>query len=231
MIRWNEESIRLMVDSLEYTGFAARQCEHLAPYLPADATVMEAGSGIGYLSYAMSRRVKKVVSVEYDPTASAYLQKWVKEEGIGNIRAVNADAFTFDPEEEIHTLVCCRFGSMEEILSIARHVGAKQVLVLTLANKRHRVSAQGAGEEAAEYCRPCVLTEQGIEYSEEHFTVHNGQPFRTVEDAVQFFRMYDKKGAGVTAQTAAAALIPDPKGIYQWYYPMESEFRLLRFEL
>lgn len=231
MIQWSEESIRLMVDSLEYTGFAARQCEKLLPYLPQDGTVMEAGSGIGYLTYAMSRHVSRVVSVEFDPTASAYLQKWVKEEGVENIRAVNADAFTFDPAEPIHTLVCCRFGSMEEVLSIARNVGARQVLILTLANKRHRVSAEGEGAEVAEYCRSSVLTGAGIAYTEEHFTLQNGQPFRTVADAVKFFKMYDRKGDGVTAQTAAAALVPDPRGEYAWYYPMESEFRLLRFEL
>ena len=27
------------------------------------------------------------------------------------------------------------------------------------------------------------------------------------------------------------ALIPDPKGEYAWYYPMESRFRLIAFEM
>jgi len=231
MIRWNEESIRLMVDSLEYTGFAKAQCGYLLPHLEKSCTVMEAGSGIGYLTRAMAEHVEKVISVEYDAAASAYLQKCVAEEKRENIRAVNADAFTFNPGEKVDVLVCCRFGSMEEILSVAENVGAKKVLVLTLANKRHRVSAAGEGEEVAEYCRPAVLTERGISYTEEHFTLQNGQPLRSLADAVAFFKMYDRKGGEITEETVRAALIPDPKGEYEWYYPMESKFRLIAFEM
>ena len=231
MIRWNEESIRLMVDSLEYTGFAKDQCGYLLPHLEKSCTVMEAGSGIGYLTRAMAEHVEKVISVEYDAAASAYLQKCVAEKELKNIRAVNGDAFTFDPQEKVDVLVCCRFGSMEEILTVAKNVGAKKVLVLTLANKHHRVSAEGKGEEVKEYCRPNLLTENGISYTEEFFTLQNGQPLHSLTDAVAFFKMYDRKGAEITEETARAALIPDPKGEYEWYYPMESRFRLISFEM
>ena len=84
MIHWNAESIRLMVDSLEYTGFAKAQCQYLLPHLSPADTVMEAGSGIGYLTRAISEHVKKVISVEFDETASAYLQGKVAEENISN---------------------------------------------------------------------------------------------------------------------------------------------------
>ena len=231
MIRWSEKSIRLMVDSLEYTGFAKSQCQMLLPHLSPTDTVLECGSGIGYLTREMAKHVKKVISVEFDPVASAHLQKSVAEEDLSNILALNADAFTFRPEEPIDVLVCCRFGSMEEILSVAKNVGAKKALVLTLANKRHRVSARGEGGEVQEYCRPAVLTEAGIRYTEEHFTLQNGQPFRSLADAVDFFRMYDKTGGDITADSVRPALIPDPKGEYAWYYPMESQFRLLAFEM
>lgn len=231
MIRWNDESIRLMVDSLEYTGFAKAQCQMLLPHLNPTDTVMEAGSGIGYLTCAMAEHAAKVISVEFDQTASSYLQKRVKEEGLSNIRAENADAFTFDPQERVDVLVCCRFGAMEEVLSIAKKVGAKKVLVLSLANKRHRVSAEGKGAEVQEYCRPNLLTENGIEYTEDYFTLQNGQPLRSLEDAVAFFKMYDRKGAEITVDSVRPALIPDPKGEYEWYYPMESRFRLIAFEM
>ncbi len=231
MIHWNAESIRFMVDSLEYTAFAAEQRKQLLPHLKPTDTVLEAGSGIGYLTRAMAKHVKKVISVEFDPTASAYLKKCVAEEGLTNIRAENADALTFRPGEAVDVLVCCRFGSMEEILTVAKNVGAKKVLVLTLANKRHRVSAEGKGEAVKEYCRPTVLTENGISYTEEFFTLQNGQPLHSLTDAVAFFKMYDRKGAEITEETARAALIPDPKGEYEWYYPMESRFRLIAFEM
>ncbi|MBR4869498.1 MAG: methyltransferase domain-containing protein [Oscillospiraceae bacterium] len=231
MIHWKEESIRFMVDSLEYTAFAAEQCKHLLPHLKPTDTVLEAGSGIGYLTRAMAEHVEKVISVEFDPTASAYLKKSVAEEALTNIRAENADALAFDPKEKVDVLVCCRFGSMEEILTVAKNTGAKKVLVLTLANKRHRVSAEGKGEEVKEYCRPNLLTENGISYTEEFFTLQNGQPLHSLTDAVAFFRMYDRKGAEITEETARAALIPDPKGEYEWYYPMESRFRLIAFEM
>ncbi|MBR4869651.1 MAG: methyltransferase domain-containing protein, partial [Oscillospiraceae bacterium] len=123
MIRWCDESIRLMVDSLEYTAFATEQCKQLLPHLKPTDTVLEAGSGIGYLTRAIAKHVNKVISVEFDPTASAHLQKCVAEEGLTNIRAENADAFTFDPKERVDVLVCCRFGSMEEILSMMPGMG------------------------------------------------------------------------------------------------------------
>ena len=76
-----------------------------------------------------------------------------------------------------------------------------------------------------------ILTENGIEYTEEYFTLQNGQPLRSLEDAVAFFKMYDRKGADITVDSVRPALIPDPKGEYAWYYPMESRFRLIAFEM
>jgi len=65
---------------------------------PSD-TVLEVGPGQGAMTFALARRAKNVIAVEYDRALAADLKKKIGEERIKNIEVVEEDIRTFRPEE------------------------------------------------------------------------------------------------------------------------------------
>ncbi len=72
----------------------------------ADRGVLEIGPGIGSLTYALSERCEKVVSIEIDSTLIPVLQKTLAE--CDNVEIVHADVLNVD----LPTLVRERFGNL-----------------------------------------------------------------------------------------------------------------------
>ena len=60
MFQWNEEKLRFMEDAAAWGDFHARLAATLAPYLPGDGHICDAGCGTGHLSLARSPYVRQV---------------------------------------------------------------------------------------------------------------------------------------------------------------------------
>lgn len=230
MIHWDEESIRFMQDSSEHVNSAAVQARHILPYLPPDAEICEGGCGLGSLSLALSPQVRHITAVDRSIEALTVLRREIRKRKISNITAVAADIFTMQPRRLYDAMVFCRFGAAAEILKLAAEQCGGTVVVLTLANSRHRFTLAGEAAERKEWFSRQKLDEWGIPCRCEQFEVETGQPFRSMEDAVRFFQIYDRSGEPVTAEQVRNRLIPDPQGIYPLFSPMKSDFRLLTFE-
>lgn len=230
MIHWDGESIRFMRDSAEYLKFADVQAKHILPYLPPDAEICEGGCGLGYLSLALSSYVKHITAVERSPEALTVLRQNLQQQEIENITPVAANIFTMQPEHPYDAMVFCRFGAVEEILELAAAQCGGTVIVLTLANSCHRFTLTDKAARRAEWFSRQKLDELGVSCRYEQFEVETGQPFRSLEDAVRFFRLYDQSGEPVTEEQVRSRLISDSKGVYPLFSPMKSDFRLLAFQ-
>lgn len=230
MIRWDEESIRFMKDSAEHLNVSEVQAEHILPYLPPDAEVCEGGCGLGYLSLALSSRVRHVTAVDQSSGALAVLQQKIREREISNITAVAADIFSVHPRRPYDAMVFCRFGAVEQILKLAAEQCAGTMVVLTLANSCHRFTLTDKAVRRREWFSKRKLDGLGIPCHGEQFEVETGQPLRSMEDAVRFFQRYDQSGETVTVEQVRSRLTSDPQGIYPLFSPMKSDFRLLAFQ-
>lgn len=230
MIHWDEEEIRFMRDSAEYLKFADVQAEHILPYLPPEAAACEGGCGLGYLSLALSPYVKHITAVERSPEALMVLRQNLQEQKIGNITAIAADIFSVKPERPYDAMVFCRFGTVDEILKLAAEQCGGTVVVLTLANSNHRFTLAKRAVKRKEWFSREELDRLKIPYRQERFAVETGQPFRSLDDAVRFFRIYDRSGEKITEKQVQSRLEPDSQGVYPLYSPMKSDFRLLAFQ-
>lgn len=63
MFQWNAEKVRFMEDAAAWGDFHARLAAELAPYLPRNGHVCDAGCGTGHLALALSPYVKRVTAV------------------------------------------------------------------------------------------------------------------------------------------------------------------------
>lgn len=203
MFTWTEASAAFWEDSAKYTKSYDRLADRAAAHLVPDGTVFEGGCGLGHLSLALSRRGYAVTAMDASPLPLRYLRENARQQSLSlDIR--QGDAFALPEEEVYDNAVFCFFGSVSETLAWAR-VHCRDRLILF---KKHWSTHRFMKDPASirKYTYPLTLGELdrlGVPYTAEVFDVDMGQPFRSLEDAVRFFRLYDPEGAMTTAEVRA----------------------------
>ena len=71
------------------------------------------------------------------------------------------------------------------------------------------------------------LRRRGLTCTLRRFTLEFGQPFRSVEDALAFFRLYSRDGTAPARQELEARLEPSPWPDYPLYLPNPKPLCLL----
>lgn len=190
---WYDDMIRFMRHASEYGSYNQVLLKKMLPYLTPELHICDAGSGLGYLSLALSPHVQAVTAVEKHPDAAGVLEENCLHKGIANVRSCCEDMQQHFPEDPYDAMVFCFFGRPEEILQLAKKLCRGRVFVFTRNYRNHRFSAgthasgwDGFPELAA------LLRDHGIEAHSETFRVEYGQPFRSWQDARRFFEIYSK---------------------------------------
>ena len=192
MFHWTDEGIRFMADAANETDFHRRLAAELLPYLTPEDAVCDAGCGLGHLSLALSPYVRTVTAVEREQRALAVLERELALRHIENVYPCCEDVFAHRPEKPYDAMVFCFFGSMDEILSVAKTQCRGRVIAVKRDQTAHRFTVTrqplggSHGLEAA--CRR--LEELGIPYDLRRTAFRFDQPFRSWEDARRFFALY-----------------------------------------
>lgn len=97
---------------------------------PEGGIALELGGGTGVLSAFAARRAAKVWCVERNPELAASARKNLARNGIDNVEVVEADAFSFLPDEPVDIVVC-------EMLHVAMLV-EKQLEMIDSFKRRYR---------------------------------------------------------------------------------------------
>ena len=211
MFVWTKESADFWADSAAYTGaydvLAARAAAHLAP----GSTVFEGGCGLGHLSVALARRGFSVTAMDLSPLPLRYIS------AAPGLTVRQGDAFALAPDEVYDSAVFCFFGGVRETLCWAQ-VHCRDRLILFKKNwSTHRFTRDAGAIRKFTY--PLTLAELdklGIPYETEVFDVDMGQPFRSLEDAIRFFSLYDPQGA-MTAGEVRARLTETDDPVFPIY--------------
>ncbi len=64
-------------------------------------TILEVGSGFGFLTFELAKKVNKVVAVELDEKLAVVLEDRIKKSGYNNIELINKDILSLKSEEDI----------------------------------------------------------------------------------------------------------------------------------
>ena len=106
-------------------------------------------------------------------------------------------------------MVFCLFSGTDEILDIAARQCGGTALVVRRDFRQHQFSSGGrmAGHRRR---HGAGAAPRGLTCTLRRFTLEFGQPFRSVEDALAFFRLYSRDGTAPARQELEARLEPSP---------------------
>ena len=234
MQMWEQDMVRFMEDASEYADYHQQLADRLVPWLSPEMHICDAGSGLGYLSLALAPCVKQVTAVERHPRAAAVLEKKSREKGIGNVISCCGAMEETIPAKPYDAMVFCFFGSVEEILSLAKAQCRGEVFVITRNYTTHRFSVgqHASGSFGYQTFRE-TLALQGIPVEEELFALEFGQPFRSFADARRFYEMYSKdpNREVITDEFLREKLIETGEETFPYYLSHRRNLALLRFRV
>lgn len=198
---WDAERIAYYRDAAENSMYFHLLAARIASSLQPDDRVLDAGCGLGDLSFALLPYCRSVMAVDRDEQAIACLRSRFSKEP----RMTAVCANVFELPLDFDAIVCCRFGSMKNTLHLFDASDARVLILVKRNDPAGRITDSNmhmhTTSEAVQ-----VLIGQGRQYTESRITLSLDQPFRSERDALRFFQLYrggdgsDARIDGLTGQ-------------------------------
>ena len=233
MFTWTPEMIRLMQNANARSEYHRQLAAILAPKLAGCRTLCDAGCGLGYLSLALAPYVRRVTAADRSEAALDVLRQNCAARGIRNIEILSGELQPVPLAAPYDAMVFCFFGRMEEIAAVAKAQCRGTVFVFKKNYTSHRFSV---GEHPAGWdsfrAGADWLTERGVPFEAETLEPEMGQPFRSMEEARQFFRLYsrDADKAAITDEFLRGRLAETGREDFPLYLPHKRQVGYLQFE-
>ena len=226
MQRWSEDTIRFMEDASSYGNYHKELADILLNYLPADGHICDAGCGLGHLALELAKECRAVTAV--DASADA-LRGILSRELPDNLCVLQGDIFAM--EDRYDAMVFCYFGKTQEILRLASLGRTQKILVVRRDCGVHSFSASAVQRKEHSINElTAVLEEKGIPYFSRNISLELGQPFRTMDDALRFFSLYNKSDRPIIPEMLEERLVRTERESFPLYYPSVRNMELIVFE-
>lgn len=224
MQRWSPEIIRYLHTAADRSRYYTDLARELGAFLHPEDRVCDAGCGLGLLSRALLPYCGHVTAIDRSPAAITDL---TARDHDPRLTALTGDIRDLPPQKPYDAMVFCLFGGTDEILDIAARQCGGTALVVRRDFRQHQFSSgvRMAGHTAADMEQE--LRHRGLTCTLRRFTLELGQPFRSVEDALAFFRLYSRDGTVPARQELDARLEPSPWPDYPLYLPNPKPLCLL----
>ena len=234
MFRWTPDMIRFMQAANETGAYHQQLADILAPKLAGCHTVCDAGCGLGALSAALSSRFDAITAADVSDEALDVLRQTIRARSLTNITPLHCDLLSGAPGEQYDAMIFCFFGSLEEILPVARRQCRKTLIIIKKNYALHRFSLTAQplhGETAQAACE--TLRAMGVPFSFDARELEHGQPFASLDDAVRFFRIYskDKASEAITPEAVLPRLQKTDDPRYPYYLPQIKRLGILRIQM
>ena len=215
MFTWTPEMIRLMQNANARSEYHRQLAAILAPKLAGCRTLCDAGCGLGSLSAALSPYFDAITAADVSDAALDVLRETIRTQNLTNITPLPCDLLQSTDRTRYDGMVFCFFGSLAEILPVARRQCAKTLVIIKKNYELHRFSLTAQpirGETAPAACE--ALRAMGVPFRFDAQELEHGQPFASLDEAVQFFRIYSKDEApgAVTPEAVLPRLQKTGKG-------------------
>lgn len=222
MAQYTEDMIRFMCDASEYGTYHRDLAAKISAYISPGAFVCDAGCGLGYLSLALSPCCEAVNAVDISPKALAVLKRSIIRYGLFNIHVTEGDIASCPPVRPYDVMIFCFFGETREALRIAKAQCRGKVVLIKRDWAAHRFSLTEKPIGRHTLKQTCAeLDLLKIPYSCEIIEAEFGQPFRTLDDAVNFFGIYSEDDGTdhITEENVLRRLVEQPSKEYPYYLP------------
>ena len=191
MFEWKPDMVRFMRCASEHTDFYTTLAGWMLPHIAPNASVCDAGCGLGYLSLALAPHVRLVTAVDVNGDALQVLRENCARRGIANIRVVQGDMDAYDGEP-FDAMIFCLYGQGGEVLALSKRLCRGTVCVVKRNEPFHRFSVGKHRKEHGGADVRAALEAQGIPHTVQPFTLALDQPFCSLDDAKRFYALYGK---------------------------------------
>ena len=228
MLIWTQDTVRFQKDAAEYGRYPQALASHIAAFLPPNATVCDAGCGLGYLSRALAPFCRHITAIDSSTLALSVLRGKTPS----NVTVCEGDLFTLPDTQHYDAMIFCFFGDMEETLLLAKKHCRGKVIVVKRGWSHHRFSL--GHEPLQRYTSDeteLFLRTRGIPFMREDLTLDLGQPLRSKEDAVRFFELYSHGGeqSVISFENIESKLERTESSVFPYYYPQEKPLGIFSF--
>lgn len=230
MYRWNPEMIHFMNQASKHTEYYKELAAHIAPYLTKDSIVCDIGCGLGGLAIELSKICKKVYAVDISDQTVEEIKKRVAEEQINNLEAVCADVFSWKPEEKVDAAVYCMFGTLKEINMIGEHLKVEQQFIVRRLVKEHQFKIKEKRQHR--HSAPEMLEDlrgNGWNCAYQEMTLSLDQPFKSIEEAVRFFEIYNKTPEKITLEEVKSRLVMSGDDVFPYLLPSKKRMGIIQY--
>lgn len=200
---WSKQNIKWYLDAENTTTFYNTGAEIMRPYMKNSGTILDIGCGIGSFSMEFAKRGFNVTAIDKSSLAVNTLIKRARMASLRNLKALNIsfENFHIDQKYDI-ILISYMMGlvNSENIDRILEYTNKHLILVLPADDIKKDFSIYEFYSEAgidvnilkqSNYLNVLeVLNKKNILYETNVFKSDFGQPFETIEDAVNFTNYY-----------------------------------------
>lgn len=226
ILSWDTARLAFMQEASEHNpGYYTALWQAIAEGLPENPHhICDAGCGAGYLSLEMAKHCGRVTAVDLSEKATAFLQK--NAAGVDHLTVKTGDIRALPPEVPYDAMVFCYFGKTPDILKIAKAQCRGTLVMVTRNYTHHRFSLHPTAfdRDTADYCRAC-LEEPGIPYDCRLLDLEFGQPFRSLDAAVEFFTIYGGTPASTEEVLPKLQKTDDPT--FPYYLPSTKKMAIV----
>ena len=234
MFQCNEEMVRFMRTASEYGDYHRRLVQRMRPALHSADHICDAGCGLGSLSAALSPYFDAITAADISDAALDVLRETIRTQNLTNITPLPCDLLQSTDRTRYDGMVFCFFGSLAEILPVARRQCAKTLVIIKKNYELHRFSLTAqpiCGETAPTACE--ALRAMGVPFLFDARELEHGQPFASLDEAVQFFRIYSKDEApgAVTPEAVLPRLQKTGDDAFPYYLPQIKRLGILTVKM
>lgn len=222
---WSGEAIDFMRDASEFGDYYKKLAAEITPYLPAEGHICDAGCGLGYLSKQLATACKKITAIDLSKAATDFARK---THCADNLEVLCGDIN--ECSEMFDAMVFCYFGGTNDILRIAKKLCLGNTVIIKRNSMKHRFSVHEAIRKGAVNDAAQLLNEYGVEFARKSFTFDLGQPFRTEDDAVRFFKLYNTGDNEITVDMILPRLKQISHPEYRFYLPEKRSMDIFAFQ-
>lgn len=233
MMTWTTDIIRFMRDASDNSSYFSELALAVMPYLNGCKTICDAGCGLGQLAVELAEKMPdgtlvEGIDINYD--ALRVLCEQVGCRQITNVICTLTDLDSYHPDKKFGGMVFNYFGSMEQIMKIRERCCDGPVVLVKRNYKNHRFSLGNKPittfnrDDAVEY-----LTRSDIPFIEKSFSCEFGQPFRSLEDAVLFYKIFsrDSSPEQISVDDVRPKLVVTGNIVFPYYLPHIKESRII----
>ena len=231
MYLWKSDMIRFMLDAAKYGDYHKNLAAAIKRNLPENPNICEPGCGLGHLSMELAKYADFVTSVDINSDAIAAFRR-IASERFKNLEILNRDIEEYSPESKHNAIVFNFFGKATEILRISKRICNGTIVVVKRSEDHVRIS--GTGENS--YRNSGIVLEQCLEslsvpYLSEKHSFEFGQPLRSIDDALLFFKTYKRADDPEMAEDIVRSkLLETNRNDFPYYYPYTQKIKIITFK-